>query len=70
MSNLFIAGVFGILLSGIFSTMLMLMNVEAQSYPVDPCTFSSGYGVGVRACTDSLIRTAPPLADASVVTQG
>ena len=67
MSKLFITGIGGILLSGVFAAVLMISNVDAQDARMDACTFSSGYGIGARACSDSLNLTASPRATAQRV---
>ena len=64
MSSYFVAGVGGILVSGVFATLLMLANVEASPGLDDPCSFSSGYGIGGKTCSDPTGRMAFPPATA------
>lgn len=60
MSTYFLIGVAGILLSGVFAASLVIANVQAHSGPADPCAYASGYGVGVKACSDTSDPVASP----------
>ncbi len=63
MGKIFLAGIAGILISGIFATLLMVANASPLSGPDNACTFSSGYGVGATACDDiSEVKASPPAA--------
>jgi len=70
MGKVFLAGVGGILLSGIFATLLMVANASPLTSPADTCAFSSGYGIGAKPCDDtSELKASPPAAIRSDVAE-
>jgi len=68
MGKKFFFGIGGILLGGIFATLLMVANAKPLSTPDKICAFSSGYGIGAKTCDDiSELKASPPAAIRSVV---